>query len=233
MIDKHKVKAFWDNRAETYKTLPFESVANLEQDPANLELKIETETQKVFGWLPDLRGKSVLDLGAGVGQWSFRFAELGASRVLAVEYSDKLVEIGRTEAAARGVTSIEFRHSSAESFTSEETFDVVFISGLFVYMEDAQANHLASHLRKHCTQNSVLMLRDGTAVRERYEISDRYSSHLDALYSAVYRTRAEYVRLLEQAGFALVQDENMFEEGHPLNKYPETRLRVFLFRPQS
>jgi hypothetical protein len=33
------------------------------------------------------------------------------------------------------------------------------------------------------------------------------------------------------AGFSIVRDENMFEEGSPLNKYPETRLRIYQFKP--
>ena len=46
------------------------------------------------------------------------------------------------------------------------------------------------------------------------------------LYSGEQRLRGE----LAGFNFELLRDENMFEEGHPLNKYPETRLRLFLFR---
>ena len=35
----------------------------------------------------------------------------------------------------------------------------------------------------------------------------------------------------EAAGFDLIEDENMFDDGCPLNKYPETRLRIYRFRP--
>lgn len=233
MIDRDRVKSFWDARAATYETLAFESIANLEQDPEYLQRKIRDETSKVFSWLPELHGKSLLDLGAGVGQWSLRFAERGARRVLAVEYSDKLAEIGRNEAHRRGMSAVKFQTSPAEAFATDERFDVVFISGLLVYMDDVQAAMLAGHLAGYCNSDALLMLRDGTGVEQRHEINDRYSAHLKTLYSATYRTRDQYLALFQGAGFSLVRDENMFEEGHPLNKYPETRLRLFLFKPRA
>jgi len=229
MIDEEKVKHFWESRAASYEKVALESVANLEQDPNNLELKINDEVAKVFAWLPDIEGLSVLDLGAGVGQWSFRFAERDASRVLAVEYAESLVDIGRKEAEKKGFKQVEFENSSAEAFDTTEQFDLVFISGLFVYLNKDQADKLLSHLGNFIRPGGILMLRDGTGTNDGYEINDRYSEHLDANYSAIYRTRGEYVTMIENWGLQLIQDENMFPEGHPLNKYPETRLRLYKF----
>lgn len=231
MIDKVKVKRFWDSRAAMYKSLPFESIANLEQDPANLDLKIKLETEKVFRWLGDVQGRRILDLGAGVGQWAFRFVERDARHVTAVEYSAPLVEIGRAEAAVRETTNLDFVCSPAEKFIAQEPYDVAFISGLFVYMTDQQADELLRNLPRACGSDTVVLLRDGTGLEKRHEIDDRPSEHLQTLYSATYRTREEYIRLFDAAGFELIGDENMFDEGCPLNKYPETRLRIYRFRP--
>ncbi|MFZ1362809.1 MAG: methyltransferase domain-containing protein [Candidatus Nanopelagicales bacterium] len=228
-IDQTRVKKFWDSRAEKYQELPFESVANLEQDPENLRLKIELETEAIAKYTGDVVGKTILDLGAGVGQWSFRFIENGANRVTAVEYSEGLAEIGRVEAEKRGVNSIEFFVSPAEQFVTDEQFDLVFISGLFVYLNDPQAQVLAEGLASFCSDNSKLVVRDGTGVPNRHEINQAHSEHLDSEYSAVYRTRDEYIDLMTSNGFKLVKDENVFYEGCPLNKYPETRLRVYEF----
>jgi len=48
-------------------------------------------------------------------------------------------------------------------------------------------------------------------------------------YSAIYRTKEEYAEIFEGIGFRLLKDSNMFEEGCCLNKFPETRLRIFKF----
>ena len=229
MLDPAKVKDFWEKRVKAYKNVAFESVANLEQDPDNLQLKIRDEVEKVFDWLPDLKGKRIVDLGAGVGQWSFRFANRMAEQVTAVEFTESLSQLGTEEARKRQCTNVEFIVSPAEKFRSEKSYDVVFISGLFVYLNDDQAESLINNLPSLCDQDTVVLLRDGTGVAGRHEINDRLSEHLQANYSATYRTREQYKALFEKAGFVLVRDENMFPDGHPLNKYPETRLRLYEF----
>lgn len=229
MIDPKKVKAFWDGRAEQHKKLALESLANLEQDADNLKLKIDEETRKVFQWLPDLQGKSILDLGAGIGQWVFRFAERGAARIVAVEYAEGLAKIGIEEALQRKLSNVEYVVSPAEKFRSTEAFDLVFISGLFVYLTDEQCAELLTQVASFLKPKAQLLLRDGTGTPDRYEISDRRSEHLDANYSAIYRTRDEFVGMMQTIGLTCLRDENMFPEGHQLNKFPETRLRLFLF----
>lgn len=233
MLDKDKVKRFWDDRASTFESVAFESIANLEQDKNNLELKIDLETQKVFEWLGDVSGKTILDLGAGVGQWTFRFVARGASKVTAVEYSAPLAEIGEKEAIRQGAGNVEFLVSPAEKFVASQPYDIVFISGLFVYLNDDQAEELMRNLPKACGPSTILLLRDGTGIASRHEINDRLSEHLQSNYSATYRTREQYVDMFEAAGFNLLRDENMFEEGNPLNKYPETRLRIYQFKPDA
>lgn len=232
-IDKNKVKAFWDARAQKLNKVSFESIANLEEDPKNLELKITLETAKVFDYLGDVAGRSIVDIGAGVGQWTFRFFERGAGWVTAVEYSADLAEIGRKEAARRNAQNVEFVVSPAEEFQAKRAYDIVFISGLFVYMNDDQAEKFAAGLSSLCSPQSVVLLRDGTSILDRrHEIDDRRSEHLQAMYSATYRTRAQYLDLFVRNGFELQRDENMFDESCPLNKYPETRLRIYRFAPR-
>ena len=230
MIDPDKVRRFWEGRAESLDMIALESMANLEQDADKLRLKIDDETAKVFDWLPDLAGLSVLDLGAGVGQWSVRFAQCGARRVLAVEYAEGLAEIGLAAAKSQGCDAIEFEVSSAEDFDTDERFDLVFISGLFVYLTDGQADRLVGKLGGFVASGGRLMLRDGTGVAGRHEIDDHFSEHLGTQYSATYRTRQQYLALLDRCGVDLERDDDMFAEGHPLNKYPETRLRLYLAR---
>jgi ubiquinone/menaquinone biosynthesis C-methylase UbiE len=230
VIDQDKVKAFWDSRASTFGELDFNSIANLEQDPANLALKVRLESEKVFAYLGAIEGKTVLDLGAGVGQWAFRFVERNAAHVTAVEYSAQLAEIGRLEAKRRGVSNLEFVVAPAEEVRFDDTFDLVFISGLFVYMNDDQAEKLVSGLSRFCHPQTRVLLRDGTGIGKRHEINNRFSQHLQANYSATYRTAEQYQALFERHGFEFLRHENMFPEDCALNKYPETRLRVYEIR---
>ena len=60
--------------------------------------------------------------------------------------------------------------------------------------------------------------------------SNKFSENLQAHYSALYRTRQSYFKFFKQGGFTLLKDEDMFDEGHVLNKFLETRLRIYLFK---
>lgn len=229
MLDPVKVQRFWEGRAAVEGQVAFESIGNLEQNAGNLQRKIDDETKKVFDWMPKIDGLDVLDLGAGVGQWTFRFAERGAASVVAVEYAEGMARIGKTEAARRGFDNVAFVVSPVEDYAASERFDFIFISGLFVYLNDDQANKLMRRLPQMLRPGGGLLLRDGTGVEKRHEIDDRYSSHLQDRYSATYRTRQQYVDTFAQHGLACMRDEDMFDEGHPLNKYVETRLRLYRF----
>lgn len=232
MIDKEKVKKFWDSRAQAYGKVPFESVANLEEDPELLSIKLMHETQVVQKLCHQLHGKTVLDLGAGVGQWAFRFADWGAAKVTAVEYSAELARIGSLEASKRRFGErVDFVVSEAQTFQTEMKFDIIFISGLFVYLNDLDAQKLCSNLRGFSNPNTQIIVRDGTGSKTRHEINDKYSLRLNSQYSAIYRTKGEYIDLFTRNGLTLISEGDMFPKGHTLNKHAESRLRVYLLKP--
>ena len=230
MIDKKLVKAFWQRRSAISDSASFESICNLEQIPDHVQLKIKIESLTVFEWLTEVKNKRVLDLGAGVGQWAFRFADRMAQWVVAVEYIESLAKIGMAEKRKRGIANVDFVVSSAEQFCSKGSFDIIFISGLFVYLNDEQCKRLMAALPDHCHRDTIIMVRDGSGVDGRFEIKDRFSSTLGSYYSATYRTREDYFNLFRSAGYKNTRVKNMFPEGHVLNKYPETRLCLFLFQ---
>lgn len=233
MIDPRSVKDFWEARGQQVGKTAFESIANLEPDPALLAKKISDEMSCVMPKLalnPDMR---VLDLGAGVGQWTVRFAPL-VREVVAVEYAAALVSIGENALKEQKVLNARFIECAAEQFTSDEPFDVVFISGLFVYLTDEQVDRLFVNLPTLVRPGGSLCLRDGTSILpNRHVIRDRWSEVLRANYSAIYRTRDEYVKMFENHGFTLQEDCQVFKEGNPLNKYDETRLRLYIFARQT
>ncbi len=224
-----KVKQFWEAQAKKSKTLRLESIANLEETPELLSMKVELETSKVMPAL-DLRPNDrVLDLGAGVGQWAFRIARV-AKYVCAVEYSLGMLELGREQALQQGIDNVEFVHLEAQNYVSDCPFDLIYISGLLIYLSDDECEMLVANCANNLRAGGRLVLRDGTGVRGRHEIDDHYSESLQAHYSAIYRPAESYLDLFERNGFTLDKQEDMFEEGNPLNKWPETRLRLYCFR---
>ncbi len=228
-INLKKVKEFWDSRAKKMGSIPIESVTNLEEDTELMNEKVSIEQEKVSKALKLSKEMTLLDLGAGIGNWSIFFSP-HIKEITAVEYSMGLIEIGQKRLREKNIHNIKFEHSPAQDFLVPRHFDVIFISGLFVYLNDDEAKMVVKNIRQMSQPNTVVCLRDGTGIKDRFEINDKPSDYLNApSYSAIYRSSEEYIQLFKNSGFNLVSDEDMFPNGSRLNKYPETRLRIYTF----
>ena len=80
---------------------------------------------------------TVLDVGCGSGRNSALFAELGARRVLGIDFSAPMLELARQHARAAGVVEqCEFIQADFLDHPFRETFDVVVALGVFDYVAD-------------------------------------------------------------------------------------------------
>lgn len=108
----------------------FDGYKDLRQNPDsanNLE-----EKPALFSLIPDLRGKSVLDLGCGYGENLAEFKRLGASRVLGVDISERMLAVAKEEHP-----ELEFiRGDMGDLSFVGENFDCVFSSLAVHYIED-------------------------------------------------------------------------------------------------
>jgi SAM-dependent methyltransferase len=97
-----------------------DSANNLEEKPA------------LFSLSPDLKGKTVLDLGCGYGENCAVFYEKGAVKVVGIDISEKMLAVARHENP-----DVDFRLMDMNDLsTIKEKFDVVFSSLSVHYIED-------------------------------------------------------------------------------------------------
>ncbi|MDA1382816.1 MAG: class I SAM-dependent methyltransferase [Bacteroidetes bacterium] len=230
-MDNEKVRDFWDRRAKEQGASRSFAVTNLETDSKLQEKKVALERAKVTSILKLTPRDRLLDLGCGVGAWSLFFST-EVEEIVGVDYSEAMLEVGRKNAERDGVRNVSFVCSEASDFCSHNPFSVVFVSGLILYLNDSSLNRMLSHLEGSTTSNARLFLREPAGIPKRYIIENRWSSALQSNYSAIYRTRLELIYFVEQFGFELESDSDMFPEGSPLNKWAETRLRVYQFIKQ-
>ncbi len=87
--------------------------------------------------LPNLNGKTVLDLGCGYGHNCIDFVNKGAERVLGIDISEKMLAVAKEESAH---SKIEYRCMSMTDISKlEEKFDFIYSSLAFHYVEDFDA----------------------------------------------------------------------------------------------
>lgn len=87
--------------------------------------------------LPELNGKSVLDLGCGYGHNCVDFVNHGARRVVGIDISEKMLSVAKSESAS---PEIEYLNMSMTDISSlNEKFDLIYSSLAFHYVEDFEA----------------------------------------------------------------------------------------------
>ena len=92
------------------------------------------EIPALFSMMPDLKDKTILDLGCGFGEHCKRFVESGAKKVIGIDISEKMLEIANQENADSKITYINMPMENISQLN--EKFDIVVSSLAFHYVED-------------------------------------------------------------------------------------------------
>ncbi|MBQ7905080.1 MAG: methyltransferase domain-containing protein [Spirochaetaceae bacterium] len=92
------------------------------------------EIPALFSMMPNLKDKTILDLGCGFGEHCKGFVERGAKKVIGIDISEKMLEIAKQENADSKITYINMPMENIFELT--EKFDIVISSLAFHYVED-------------------------------------------------------------------------------------------------
>ncbi len=109
--------AYYDNITQQYQ--------QLHQLPKNRYIDAYT----YLNLLGELAGKSILDLGCGEGFYTRQFSHLGATRVVGVELSPKMIELAKQE-EAREPLGIEYIVADVCELSQIGSFELVAASYL-------------------------------------------------------------------------------------------------------
>lgn len=84
---------------------------------------------EAFGGAKVFRGKTVVDIGTGVGRLAFDATRV-ARHVVGVDPYDDAIRTAREQAKREGITNLEFRVGDARTFTPRpgERFDLAILS---------------------------------------------------------------------------------------------------------
>jgi len=138
----------------------------------------------------------IVDMGAGEGAFSLLLAQR-AKQVIAVDASEKMIEVGREQAARHGVGNIEFRQGDMEEVPIESaSADLVFFS---------QSLHHALHPER-AIQEAARILRPGGRIVILDLLKHRFEEARE-LYADEWLgfSESEMETMLSRAGFSDTQ----------------------------
>jgi len=135
---------------------------------------------------------TIADLGAGEGSFALLLAER-ATKVIAVDTSAKMLEVGRDQALRHGVKNVEFRHGDMEEIPiADAEVDLVFFS---------QSLHHALHPERAIHEAHRILVPGGRIVildLARHRFEEAREMYADEWLGF---SEADLEAMLEKAGF--------------------------------
>jgi len=143
--------------------------------------------------LGNLKGKTLLDIGCGLGEASVYFALEGAD-VTATDLSQKMLDVAKQLAEING-TNIMIHKSAAENIalSKDQQFDIVYVGNLFHHVD---IESTVKNILKHLKPDGVLVSWDPVA----------YNPIIN-----IYRKRAMQVRTIDEHPLCL-KDVRLFNK---------------------
>jgi ubiquinone/menaquinone biosynthesis C-methylase UbiE len=110
----------------------YDSIGQKYQESKRLPFRLHIEEHSMFELLPDLAGRSVVDLACGEGIYTRKLLRRGAARVVGVDISSEMVSLARRAEEAEPLGA-EYVVADVAKVDVGEQFDVALCSFLFNY----------------------------------------------------------------------------------------------------
>lgn len=189
-IDDAAVKKYFDNAAggtaDTVSMMTHEF--NLPASAARYRLQKEIDT--INDWLGPVNDSGrVLDVGCGAGAWSEIFSQRYKA-VIGIEQSTLMLKAARARVAS--LPNVEILEGDGRHDLPEGSFDMIFLGGLCMYLNDDDLIELLHSLKSRLTAGGSIILRESTLLQGVYLAQGEYQ--------AVYRSVNLYHQLFDAAG---------------------------------
>jgi phosphoethanolamine N-methyltransferase len=153
----------------------------------NAELIHEEEKPELLKLLPPFAGKTVLDLGAGIGRFTAEFAKT-AKKVVAVDLCPHFIEANKQANSSH--TNIEWICSDALDLNFKpQQFDLIFIYGVLMYLPETELQLLEQKLRLWLKPKGTLFFVESCAPVTHFSKTEMYYAH--------YRSTLDYDKLFK------------------------------------
>ncbi|XP_070533189.1 uncharacterized protein [Ptychodera flava] len=162
-------KAYWDERAASCDGV--HKVLNV----TNAEELAGLEIEEFLAALPSYDGKTVCDIGAGIGRYTAEFAKK-AKHVTAVDFLEEYTEINKETNGMMG--NIDFMTADiVKAEFSPDSFDLIYTNYLMQYLTDDEACKFAHNALRWMKEDGYLFFRElsGTPLQGPEEAVDNPS----------------------------------------------------------
>ena len=194
-IDNGAVKRYFDGEkgatASSLSMMAHEHNLPISATKYRLHKEIET----ISDWLNEVPSLGrVLDIGCGAGTWLEIFAKR-YKEAIGIEQSRLMLKAASEKVGH--LPNVTILEGDSRHDLPEGPFDMIFLGGLCMYLNDQDTITLVSSLKDRLTKGGSIILREST-VHQGISLSQ-------GKYQAVYRSTDLYRQLFDKAGFSQTQ----------------------------
>jgi len=218
-------KGFWNRRAT--HGLPT-TLTSFKGDIEQINAETKREVDIIVRYLnPD---STILDLGCGDGRLCKPLAQ-HCKFIKAVDFSEdsiaKLSSDLKDKPEYSNITAECFDVKDMHNIDSDGMkYDVILMSGLLPCVDDDTMDKILCKSAGMLHNNGKLIIRTSLAKSKRFDLVRTYSEELNDLYTAYYRTKSEYERVM-CTYFSTYKDHINLYENHE-----DTRVAMFIFEKE-
>jgi ubiquinone/menaquinone biosynthesis C-methylase UbiE len=206
-----------------------------DDNPELAVLRDRQEKEKISHKLELKPGQRVLDIGCGIGRWGELLLKKGLYYV-GIDGSHKMIELAEENLKAYSdkkliVGIFQNLLRTLKDAGETEPFDVIFVKGVFMYLNDEDYKKALRDIHRICSDNCQLYFKESMGIEARLTLDEIYSDSLTQNYSAIYRSIEEYRESFQKEfseDFHLVIEEQLFAEE--LTNHKETTDYYFIWR---
>jgi SAM-dependent methyltransferase len=223
-LDYAATSAFFRGRGKAAAGNPLTATMYQSEDLATR--RDQEEKARALPLLTIRSDDRVLDLGCGTGRW----AEAISTQVkayLGIDFAEDLLDVARQRVPDATFVAMDVAQLKPATFPVPPPFSVVICSGILIYINDDDIRALFGTISSLAAPGCRVYLREPMARDKRLTLDRHWSDELQAHYSAIYRTRDEYLELIGSlAGFSVVAEGTPFPDE--LQNRVETSQRYML-----
>jgi SAM-dependent methyltransferase len=152
--------------------------------------RLHKEIRTISDWLDSVcESGRIMDVGCGAGTWTEIFAGRYQT-VIGIEQSSLMLKAARERVAH--LPHVTILEGDVRYDLPEGSFDIIFLGGLCMYINDQNVMALLHSLKSRLTEGGSIILREST-LHQGVSLSQ-------GEYQAVYRSVILYRKLFEGAG---------------------------------
>lgn len=195
-IDNNSTKEFWQKRANNINNL---QTVLLGSDNTGSEQNIRNENEKriVEKIIEKIQNPGILDIGCGIGRWAENLQNKFEYYV-GVDFSEGFINYASKKFT--NFSNVKFYNNSILNLDKDiltSRFNLIICTGVLMYINDENISNIFKAFRQ--VSPEYLYIQESISLMEgRLTLNKFESKDLKTDYSAIYRTKQEFLILLKQ-----------------------------------